>query len=308
MPSSPCVSATAKTMRPAHASPTPTERGPNLRRLGRPGPAARSHHRPTVARAARLEPLRGRCPGRRAACVRAGHRPAVLPRHCPEWPAPPSALRMRIRGRGRARPVGGRCARRLPRRPTRALRATRARAHGGPARRARRDAPRPRGRRSPVGTRPREARPHRAPPVARAVPVLLECAVGELNVALGRLDVDPHVRREREPQLTATFDAVRAQQTPHARQQRAQADVVRGRRIVPPQGLRQRPAAYRMPVAIDQAGEDNPGLTTGKTIFQAVASPLDGQAATQADPEARSRPGGRNHHGGAIVLPCNTNV
>jgi hypothetical protein len=35
-----------------------------------------------------------------------------------------------------------------------------------------------------------------------------------------------------------------------------------------------------MPAAINQAGEDDPGLTTGKTIFQAVASPLDGQAAT----------------------------
>ena len=36
-----------------------------------------------------------------------------------------------------------------------------------------------------------------------------------------------------------------------------------------------------MPAAINQAGEDDPGLTTGKTIFKAVASPLDGQAATK---------------------------
>jgi hypothetical protein len=35
-----------------------------------------------------------------------------------------------------------------------------------------------------------------------------------------------------------------------------------------------------MPAAINQAGEDDPGLTIRKTIFQAIASPLDGQAAT----------------------------
>ena len=40
------------------------------------------------------------------------------------------------------------------------------------------------------------------------VPVLLERAVGELDVALGRFDVDPHVPRQREPQLAATLDAV----------------------------------------------------------------------------------------------------
>ena len=140
------------------------------------------------------------------------------------------------------------------------------------------------------------------------VPVLLECAVCELDVALGRFDVDPHVPRQREPQLAPTLDAVRAQQTPHARQERAQSDVVRGRRIVPHRASARRLPADRMPAAINQAGEDDPGLTTGKPIFQAFAGALDGQAAAQEDPEARSRPGGRDHHGGAIVLPCNTNV
>jgi hypothetical protein len=53
----------------------------------------------------------------------------------------------------------------------------------------------------------------------------------------------------------------------------------------PPERLGERTAADRVPAPIDKASEDDPGLAAGETNFQAFAGPVDGQAATQANPE-----------------------
>ena len=67
--------------------------------------------------------------------------------------------------------------------------------------------------------------------------------------------------------------------------------------MVPPEGFGERRAADWMASTIHEAGEDDPGLATGQAVVKALACLVDGQAAAQANPEARGRTGGRNHHG-----------
>jgi hypothetical protein len=52
-----------------------------------------------------------------------------------------------------------------------------------------------------------------------------------------------------------------------------------------------------MPAVVDETGEHDPGLATGKAALQALAGLVDGEAAAQRDPEASRRAGGRDHHG-----------
>ncbi len=100
-----------------------------------------------------------------------------------------------------------------------------------------------------------------------------------------RFHVDPDVRGQGQLQLAAALEAVGSQHPPHTREQGAQADVARGRRVIAPERLGERAAADRMAPPIDQARKDDPGLAAGEAIFQAFAGPVDGQATTQANPE-----------------------
>ena len=137
---------------------------------------------------------------------------------------------------------------------------------------------------------------------------LLEGVLGCREVALGYLDVDPYVVGQFEPHLPATLDAVGTKRSARTGQEGAQPRVAGRGRVVAPERLRERRAADRLSAPVGQAREDDPGLAAGQATIQAFTPMLDGEAATQANPELSHHPGWRNHHGGAIVLPCEADV
>jgi hypothetical protein len=134
--------------------------------------------------------------------------------------------------------------------------------------------------------------------VARGVvAALLQSTLGPVEMPRRDLHIDPDVVGQHEPQLPPPLDAVGAEHPPHAGQHGPQTDVAGRRRMVAPERLGETRAADRMAAMVDEVGEYDPSLPAGKPAVQALAGPVDGEAAAQPDPEARRRAGGRNHHG-----------